>query len=92
VTCATTAIGALVPRQRSRVAGEIESVVSYERPWVRTDAVLVDGTGVLVLRFMGRAGVPGIAAGARLIAEGTPALERGVLLMRNPLYSFVAAE
>jgi hypothetical protein len=92
VTCATTAIGALVPRQRSRVAGEIESVVSDERPWVRTDAALVDGTGVLVLRFMGRAGVPGIAAGARLIAEGTPALERGVLLMRNPLYSFVAAE
>jgi hypothetical protein len=92
VTCATTAIGALVPRQRSRVAGEIESVVSYERPWVRTDAALVDGTGSLVLRFMGRAGVPGIAAGARLVAEGTPAIEQGMLLMRNPLYSLVTAE
>jgi hypothetical protein len=74
------------------VAGEIESVASFERPWVRTDAVLVDGTGALVLRFHGRSGVPGMAAGARVVAEGTPAVERGVLLMRNPLYSFDVVE
>jgi hypothetical protein len=90
MSCCATAIAALVPRQRSRVAGKVESVVSYRRPWVRTDAVLVDGTGALVLRFHGRAAVPGMTAGARVVAEGTPALERGVLLMRNPLYSFAA--
>ena len=90
--CATTAIAALVPRQRSRVAGKLESVMSYERPWVRTDAVLVDGTGALILRFLGRSGVPGLAAGSLVVAEGTPSFERGVLLMRNPLYSFAAAE
>jgi hypothetical protein len=89
--CNTTAIAALVPRQRSRVAGKVESVVSFQRPWVRTDAVLVDGTGAVVLRFHGRAAVPGMTAGVSVIAEGTPALERGVLLMRNPLYSFAAA-
>ncbi len=89
--CTATAIAALVPRQRSLVAGKIESVASFERPWVRTDAVLVDGTGALVLRFMGRAAVPGIVVGRRVVAEGTPAFERGVLLMRNPLYSFVTA-
>ena len=83
-----TVIAALVPRRRAVVAGEIESVLSTERPWVRTDAILDDGTGTLVLRFMGRASVPGIAAGRRLVVEGTPALEGGVLLMRNPLYSF----
>jgi hypothetical protein len=90
--CDTIAIAALVPRQRSRVTGRIESVVSYERPWVRTDAVLDDGTGALVLRFLGRSRVPGMAGGLRVIAEGTPALERGVLLMRNPIYSFATAE
>ncbi len=89
--CATTAIAALVPRQRSRVAGKVESVVSFQRPWVRTDAVLVDGTGALVLRFHGRAAVPGMTTGACVVAEGTPALERGVVIMRNPLYSFAAA-
>jgi hypothetical protein len=92
VRCTTTAVAALVPRQRSRVAGEIETVASFERPWVRTDAVLADGSGALVLRFLGRASVPGVSAGARVLVEGTPALERGVLLMRNPLYSFVAVE
>jgi len=92
VSGSTTVIAALVPRRRVVVAGEVKSVVSYQRPWVRTDAVLGDGTGTLVLRFMGRASVPGIAAGCRLVAEGTPALERGVLLMRNPLYSFGTGE
>jgi hypothetical protein len=91
VSCAATAIAALVPRQRSLVAGEVQSVASFERPWVRTDAVLEDGTGALVLRFMGRAAVPGIVTGSRVVAEGTPALERGVLLMRNPIYSFATA-
>jgi hypothetical protein len=90
--CAATAIAALVPRRRSRVAGDIQSVASFELPWVRTDAVLVDGTGALLLRFLGRSGVPGLAAGSRVVAEGTPSLERGVLLMRNPLYSFAVAE
>jgi hypothetical protein len=85
-------MAALMPRRRAVVAGVVESVVSYERPWVRTDAVLSDGTGTVVLRFMGRASVPGIAAGRRLVAEGTPALERGVLLIRNPIYSFGTGE
>jgi hypothetical protein len=88
VRCTATAIGALVPRRRSRVAGEIESVVSYERPWVRTDAVLVDGTGALVLRFIGRDAVPGMVAGSRVVAVGTPARYRGTLLMLNPIYEF----
>ena len=87
-----TVIAAVVPRRRAVVVGQVQSVVTTERPWVRTDAVLDDGTGTLVLRFMGRSSVPGIAAGRRLVAEGTPALEDGVLLMRNPLYSFVAGE
>ncbi len=90
--CATTAVAALVPRRRACVTGEIEAVVSFRAPWVRTDAVVVDGTGALVLRFMGRAAVPGLAVGSHVVAEGTPALERGVLLMRNPLYWFVVSE
>jgi len=72
------------------VAGELQSVVSFERPWVRNDAVLGDGTGALVLRFMGSAAVPGTVDACRLVAEGTPALECGVLLMCNPLYSFAS--
>ena len=85
------AVAALVLRQRAVVAGDIQSVTSYERPWVRTDGVLADGTGALILCFMNRARVPGMAAGRRVVAGGTTASERGVLLMRNPLYSFAAS-
>jgi hypothetical protein len=83
-----TAVAALVLRRRAVVRGWVISVVSYQLPWVRTDVELSDGTGAIVLRFMGRAALPGFALGRCMTAEGTPAFERGVLLMRNPLYSF----
>jgi hypothetical protein len=85
-----TAIGHLGARRRATVSGEILSVVSYELPWVRTDAEVGDGTGVVVLRFMGRADVPGLVAGRHIEAEGTPAVRDGLRVMHNPLYEFVA--
>jgi hypothetical protein len=85
-----TAIGGLVPRRRSTVAGEVVKVVSYRRPWVRTDVELSDGSGVLVLRFMGRSGVPGLEPGRCVTASGTPGLVRGALVILNPRYEFVA--
>ena len=73
---------------RTTLGGEIISVVSYTRPWARVDAELSDGTGTIVLRFMGRDAVPGLVTGARLVVEGTPAREGDRLIMRNPLYEF----
>jgi hypothetical protein len=83
----TTAIAAVVPRQRTTVCGEIMSVVSYERPWVRTDAEVTDGTGRLLLRFLGRSAKPGLVAGSHIVAEGTPGFVGGALVMLNPRYS-----
>jgi hypothetical protein len=85
-----TAISAVRPRRRTVVAGEVVSVVSYERPWVRTDVELGDGTGVIILRFMGRAGLPGFVTGRRVLAYGTPARNWGSLVMLNPIYTFEA--
>ena len=81
-----TAIASLEPRRRATVAGEIRSVTSYERPYPRTEVELDDGSGVLLLRFMGRRELPGLAPGSPLRAEGTPGPERGELVMLNPLY------
>ena len=86
-----TAIAALTPRRRGTVEGAIVNVVVFERPWVRTEIEIDDGTGRLVLRFDGRRGVPGFAPGSRVVAEGTSAEEGGVLVMRNPRYEFSAA-
>ena len=45
-----------------------------------------------MLRFFGRAAVPGLANGSGVIAQGTPGLAGGALVMVNPLYSFVGEE
>ena len=55
----STTISAVVARRRRWGPGRSLSVVSYERPWVRTDVELGDGKGVIVLRYLGRAGCPG---------------------------------
>jgi hypothetical protein len=81
---------ALVPRRRATVDGKILSVASHERPWVCTDVELSDGTGVVLLRFVGRTAVPGLTPGRRLRASGTPARQGEGLVMLNPLYTFVA--
>ena len=84
-----TAIAAVVLRKRNTVRGEIVCVMSTQRAWVRTDAELRDATGSLVLRFIGRASVPGLVNGRQIVAEGTPGLVNGMVVMLNPIYSFV---
>ncbi len=88
----TTAIAAVVLRRRNTVRGEIVSVVSFLRPTIRTDAQIRDGTGELVLRFVGRRLVPGLVEGRRVIAQGTPGLVGGAVVMLNPLYSFATED
>jgi len=84
-----TAISAVVPRSRTTVTGKVVSVTTLLRPWVRFHAVIDDGTGSLTLRFLGRRTVPGMAPGAEVWVEGTPMVERGGLIMLNPLYRYL---
>jgi hypothetical protein len=85
-------MASLVPRRRAIVAGQVRSVVSYLHSYVRTEAELLDGTGIVVLRFMGRSSVPGIAVGAHMVAQGTPRADHEALVMLNPRYWFEAGE
>ena len=85
-----TAIGDLEPRRRATVSGMVLSVVARRSPWVHTDVELSDGSGAVVLRFVGRTEVPGVSVGRRIVAEGTPGVHDGVLVIPNPLYEFVA--
>jgi hypothetical protein len=71
------------------VTGQVVSVTTFVRPWVRFHAVIDDGTGSLTLRFLGRRTIPGMAPGADVWAEGTPMTERNVLVMLNPLYRYL---
>ncbi len=53
-----------------------------------TDAELDDGTGTIVLRWVGRDRVPGVTVGASLAVEGTVLADRGRRVLLNPLYPF----
>jgi hypothetical protein len=86
-----TTIAAAVPRRRATFRGSVVSVVSAETPTVRTDAVIDDGTGRLVLRFIGRSSVPGIEPGRHVVVEGTPGVVAGHPVVVNPRYSFDGA-
>ena len=45
-----------------------------------------DGTGRIVLFFIGRSRVPGIACGTRCTVEGTVRRDGADLLLWNPIY------
>jgi hypothetical protein len=81
-------IARAVPRQRTMLRGQVVSVARTEAPWARTDVTLDDGTGTLVLRFLGRASVPGLEPGRRVVVDGTPGFMDRTLVMLNPIYSF----
>jgi hypothetical protein len=83
-----TAIAAVAPRRRTRVRGNVVSVASYERPWVRADAEITDGSGSSALRFWVALRSRALSWGCRIEAEGLSRNRPRVVVMINPLYSF----
>jgi hypothetical protein len=83
-------ISALVPRQRSKLKGRIETVALHLWPATSYRVELRDGTGTVFLRFAGRSSLPGFEPGRWLGVEGTPAEISGQLVILNPLYCFCA--
>jgi amino acid transporter len=74
-------------RQRARVAGRVRSL--RVQPWAGVatlECTLVDQTGGIVLVFLGRKHVAGLAPGVRLVAEGMVGDHSGRLAMLNPEY------
>ena len=74
-----------------RLRGDVVSVVHGTRPSVRTDVTIGDGTGALVLRFLGRSSMPGFDVGRHVVVEGTAGPVHGDPVMLNPIYSFVSS-
>lgn len=88
-----------LPRCRALLSGSIRVIVVH-RPGagdgligrairgVSVDGWLDDGTGTMVLRWLGRESVPGLIAGVSLTAEGTVVEVHGRPMILNPLYRF----
>ena len=92
MTVCTTPVASLQTRRRAKVAGVIVTVRSRGLPSRAIDVELDDGTGVVVLRFLGRSRLPGLEPGRRILAEGTPSAGRDGPVILNPIYCFDSAE
>ena len=87
----TVPIKDVVWRRRAMVAGRLRSVrVQTAAGTANLEAVLTDDTGDLLLVFQGRPQIPGIIAGARLVAEGMVGAWQKQLAIINPDYELVS--
>lgn len=86
-----TSIADLEPRRRCRVAGVIQNIRIDPRPASGSiEATIIDGTGQMVARWLGRQTISGIRLGMGLIIEGIPGEQTGgELMVLNPEYELV---
>ncbi len=86
----TIPVAEVVWRHRARVAGRVRSL--RIQPWggVPTlECTLVDESGGLIVVFLGRRKVAGIACGRRMVVEGMVGASHGHLAMLNPDYELL---
>jgi len=78
-------------RQRARVAGRVRAM--RVQPWsgvATLECTVVDRSGGLLVVFLGRKHVAGIAPGARIVVEGMVGDHNGRLAILNPAYRIIA--
>ncbi len=85
-------IGELVLRQEAEIAGRVRSMsINRDSGGDELRCVIADHSGSVTLVFQGRARVPGIERGTRLLVRGTVmSLQREAVIL-NPQYEIVAA-
>ena len=77
-------------RQRARVAGRVRSV--RVQPWsgvATLECQVVDASGGILVVFLGRKQVAGIAPGAKIVVEGMVGDHGGRLAILNPDYRII---
>ncbi len=84
-------IGGLSERDQAEVAGRVRSMtLTKERGGNELRCVIADSSGSIALVFQGRAAIPGIERGTRLLVRGTvTSLNREAVIL-NPEYEIVA--
>jgi amino acid transporter len=84
-------IGDLRLRQRAEIAGRVRAMtIDRESGGDQLRCVLADATGSVTLVFQGRAHVPGIERGTRLLVSGTVLSQHREAVILNPHYEIVA--
>lgn len=92
VSISAKPIGGLQEREFAEIAGRVRSMtINHESGSQELRCVIADNSGSVTLVFQGRANVPGIERGTRLLVSGTITSLRREAVMLNPQYQIVAA-
>jgi amino acid transporter len=87
-----TAIEDVRWRDRVRIRGSVRSVrLAPQRDTPTLECVIDDGTGTLLIVFLGRRDVAGLGVGTRLEATGTVGVHQNRLGILNPSYQILGA-
>jgi RecG-like helicase len=88
-------VGGAVPiseaprRQRVRIAGVIRRMTVFPmRDGEALEALVADGSGEVVVRFMGRRAIGGLGLGSKIVVEGVIGEQQGAAQMINPMLEF----
>jgi RecG-like helicase len=72
-------------RRRVKIAGVIRRMTVFPMEDNESlEALVYDGTGEVVVQFMGRRAIRGLGLGTRVVVEGAIGEQRGVRRMINP--------
>lgn len=87
----TTMIAELEPREPARAAGVIQNIRIDPREGSGSiEATIIDGSGQMLAKWLGRSSLQGITLGMGLIVEGTVGIGTdGDLVVLNPDYELV---
>jgi RecG-like helicase len=81
----TVRIGMTQPRQRVKVAGVIRRLTVFPMQDNESlEVVVSDGTGEVLVQFMGRRAIRGLTLGTRVVIEGVLGQQYGRTVMLNP--------
>ena len=78
-------------RVHVKIAGVIRRLTVFPmQDQESLEALVYDGTGEVVVRFMGRRAIGGLGLGTRVVIEGVLGEQRGSIQMMNPRLEFTA--
>jgi len=81
----TVRIGGAHPRERVKIAGVIRRLTVFPMQDNESlEVVVSDGTGEVVVQFMGRRAIRGLTLGTRVVVEGVLGQHHGRVVMLNP--------
>ena len=87
----TTRIGEAPQRQRVKIAGVIRRLtVLPMKDNESLEALISDGTGEVVVQFMGRRAIGGLGLGTKVVVEGVLADHKDGVRMMNPRLELTA--